>query len=241
MLGLTADQIEQYWTRGFVTVPRLLDTSEMAELTAECERLARLGASISSDPGQTTPRIDVHGRPVRNRLDPVVPFSPTLQKLLAQPRITQCLNDVFGQDALLFKDKLILRQPGTRGYRLHQDFAHYGWTGARPDELLALQIAIDPADESNGALQLYPGEHGALLPDEPSGKTRLRAKALRDARSELLQTQPGDALFFHSLTPHWSDTNRSDRYRRTLYLSYSAASAGDLYRIYYQERGELLT
>ena len=192
-LGLTPEQIALYWSRGFVVVRRLLEADALAELALESERLAGLVAAATLDPGQTTPRTDASGRAVQNRLDPVVPYSPTLQKLLSHPHIVRCLRDLFGEPGRLFKDKLILRQPGTRGYRLHQDFAHYGWTGAQPDELLALQIAIDPADASNGALQLYAGQHHALLPDEPGHATRLRAAALGAARSELPPTRNGAA------------------------------------------------
>ena len=47
---------------------------------------------------------------------------------------------------------------------------------------------------------------------------------------------PGDLLFFDSYTPHYSDTNRSERPRRAAYLTYNAASRGDFRDRYYADK-----
>ncbi len=41
-----------------------------------------------------------------------------------------------------------------------------------------------------------------------------------------LVLQPGDVAVFGGFTPHRSDPNTSDRWRRQLYLSYNAHSDG---------------
>jgi hypothetical protein len=105
---------------------------------------------------------------------------------------------------------------------------------------LALQIAVDAADERNGAVCFYAEMHGALLPAVANEGNDIPSELLDPAKGELVRTCAGDAVIFHPLTPHWSDVNRSDGLRRTLYLTYNAAASGDLYRIYYQDRGEVL-
>ena len=43
-------------------------------------------------------------------------------------------------------------------------------------------------------------------------------------------------MFFDSYAPHRSETNTSGHSRRTLYLTYNAASAGDLREQYYADK-----
>jgi hypothetical protein len=48
-------------------------------------------------------------------------------------------------------------------------------------------------------------------------------------------------LWFHSHTPHRSAANTSPRSRRALYLTYNAASLGDLRATYYAEKRAVFT
>jgi hypothetical protein len=240
MTGLTAAQVSEYWRRGYLRIPELFDAAEVEVLRGECARLAREGDVRSPGAPESFPRADPAGRPVRNLFDPVVPHSREIRDLLSKEALVSTLRSVFRDEPRLFKDKLIVRPPGTAGYGLHQDFAYWGWTGVPADRLLALQIAVDAADERNGAVCFYPEQHGALLPAAANEGNDIATELLDPARSELVRTRPGDAVVFHSLTPHWSDVNRSDGPRRTLYLTYNAAASGDLYRIYYQDRGDIL-
>jgi ectoine hydroxylase-related dioxygenase (phytanoyl-CoA dioxygenase family) len=240
MMPLGAERVAEYWRRGFLHVPKLFDRAEVAALEAECARLVAEGEAPSQEGRESFPRLDRAGRPVRNLLDPVVPHSPVIQTLLAKPALADVLRHILGDAARLFKDKLIVRPPGTEGYGLHQDFAYWGWTGVPADRLLAAQIAVDDADARNGAVRFYPELHGDLLPATARDGNDIDADVVRHARDELVATRAGDVVLFHSLTPHRSDANRSGGPRRTLYLTYNAAACGDLYRIYYQDRGAVL-
>jgi len=242
MSRLSTDQVSDYRKRGFLRVPGLLSTEAVEGLKSELDELL---AREDSEAGrraarsESFPRQSSSGRPVRNLVDPIVPHSRCVRRILQSEDILEPLVSLLGDEPRLFKDKLILRPPGTEGYGLHQDYAYYGWTGVPADQMLALQIAIDDADADNGALQLYPGEHQRpLRPTEHDGND-LREDLIA-SEAELVPTRAGDGLFFHSLTPHRSGKNRSRRFRRTLYLTYNAASAGDLYRIYYQDRADVV-
>jgi hypothetical protein len=240
MTELGAERIAEYWRRGYLHLPGLYADAEVAALDSECARLASQGEASPQPGRESFPRRDRAGRPVRNLFDPVVPHSPVIRKLLEKPALADALRRILGDDALLFKDKLIVRPPGTEGYGLHQDFAYWGWTGVPADRLLAVQIAVDDADECNGAVRFHPERHGDLLPATARDGNDIDAEQVRHARGELVSTRAGDAVIFHSLTPHSSDANRSQGPRRTLYLTYNAAACGDFYRIYYQDRGEVV-
>ena len=55
-----------------------------------------------------------------------------------------------------------------------------------------------------------------------------------------MEAEPGDVVYFDSYAPHRSGTNRSSRPRRALYLTYNAASAGDLRDTYYADKAREL-
>lgn len=151
------------------------------------------------------------------------------------------LRDIFNDEPLLFKDKLIFKLPGTQGYTMHQDQAW--WQLCPPDDILSVLIAIDGADAANGALELFSGYHHQLL--TPKGELRNldenEIAKIDSARGELMETQPGDVVIFHSLTPHQSGVNASAKPRRSLYLSYSAARNGDLHDVYYEQYTKRIT
>ena len=48
------------------------------------------------------------------------------------------------------------------------------------------------------------------------------------------------AEFFNTFAPHRSVTNRSDRSRRALYVTYNASSEGDLRSEYYDHKKQAL-
>jgi 2-aminoethylphosphonate dioxygenase len=242
MSSLSSAQIEEYRERGYLHVPALVGGDDLDRLRVECDRLAaREGnpGGLDAADVESFPRQAPTGQVVRNLIDPIVPHSSIVRALVATPAVLDVVRSLFDDDPWLFKDKLILKPPGTAGYGLHQDFAYWGWTGVPPDQLLALQIAIDDADEANGALRLHPNCHHGLLPPTVNNGNDIAAERV-SSPSVLVPTKAGDALVIHSLTPHASDTNLSDTFRRTLYLTYNAARSGDLYRIYYQDRGDLL-
>ena len=146
-----------------------------------------------------------------------------------------------GEPAKLFKDKAIMKPPGAFGYAVHQDFTNWQELPVPPELLITALVAIDPGSEQNGGLKLYPGlHHGHLRPAEKPGDIFNPDAGLvpdempTDVQPELVPVQSGDLVLFSSLAPHFSGPNRSDRKRRTLFLSYNAARFGDVYDLYYE-------
>ncbi len=224
---------EEYQATGFIVVRGLFAPAEIAAWQAECNRL--LAQDWVHPQNIRTPFRHNSGQ-TPERIDPVVDVSPPFAALVADRRITEVVGELLDDRPLLFKDKLILKLPGTDGYTMHQDWA-WGWQGLCPaDDILSVSIQIDGADPQNGGIELFPGYHDRLL-TPPGLQTNFRAEELAlvdPARGENITTEPGDVLIFHSLTPHQSGRNLSDRPRRSLYLTYNAARAGDLRGQYYE-------
>lgn len=156
--------------------------------------------------------------------DPVIDLSPVCERLAYHPALLALLADLYGEPACLFKDKLIYKPPGVKGYGLHQDWI--AWDGF-PRSFLTVLIPFDAADRDNGCTIVYPGYHHGGPLSEPDGKYHeLPPETVDESRAVHLLLEPGDVAVFGGFTPHRSDPNVSDRWRRQLYLSYNALSDG---------------
>ena len=54
--------------------------------------------------------------------DPVCDLSRVCAAVASDGRLLELLADIYGEPACRFKDKLIYKPPGAKGYGLHQDF-----------------------------------------------------------------------------------------------------------------------
>lgn len=156
--------------------------------------------------------------------DPVIDLSPACERIARAPQLLDILYDLYGEPACLFKDKLIFKQPGTRGYELHQDWI--SWPGF-PRSFLTVLVPIDAARARNGCTEVFPGYHlGGSLSPEDGEYHPLSRDTVDEATGVKLELEPGDIAFFDGFTPHCSEPNFSDSWRRQLYLSYNALTDG---------------
>ena len=228
-------QIEAYHEQGYLVLREVFARSEIAEVAAEAERLIERTDLIDSDNLRCRYQPSENGGPcLFETFDPVIDIAPRCAALAADRRIFDVLARIYDGPGCLFKDKLIFKPPGAHGYGLHQDFI--AWKNF-PRSFITVLIAIDPADRENGCTIVYPGYHqqGCLTVED--GEYHELPRDLVDAsRAVPLELQPGDVAFFSCFTPHYSAPNRSDRWRRQLYLSYTALrDGGDLRETHYRD------
>src|SRR5581483_819357 len=94
------------------------------------------------------------------------------------------------------------------------------------DALVSCQVAVDSASIDNGCLEVVSGRHHAVLPTDERGC--IAAEVVDSFEWIPVEVHPGQAVWFHSLTPHRSGANASATDRRALYPTYNTRSAGDL-------------
>ncbi len=224
---LTSLQLKTFRRKGYVTLPGLFQQDEVSGWASECERILRLGLA-----NKNNVRTPVHFITkdiwIVDRLDPVIDISEVFRNLADDERVRGPLRDILEDEPILFKDRLIYKMIGMRGYPIHQD---YSWWQEFPRELVNAAIAIDGADADNGALELFPGYHHRLLstPGEMRHMNAQEAEQIDFDSGEVMTTSPGDLIIFDSMTPHRSGPNMSNRLRRQFYLTYSPSKYGDLY------------
>lgn len=173
--------------------------------------------------------------PALCRTENIVPHHEGLRSVLCSGALVDVAGALLGEPAVLYKDKLNYKLPGGAGYAAHQDAPAYRFV----DVHVSCMVAIDDADEANGCLEVVSGAHDRLWPTDDAGC--IRADVADSMVWEAVPVRAGDALWFHSRTPHRSGPNSSTRARRALYPTYNARSEGDLREDYYRQKAAELT
>jgi ectoine hydroxylase-related dioxygenase (phytanoyl-CoA dioxygenase family) len=240
---LARPSLRPQWDRdGFVIARGLFDPAEIADASADADRVRAEHAKLVNTRNIRCRWQDnvFTGECQFDAFDPIIDLSTPCKRLAYDRRLFDLLADLYGEPACLFKDKLIYKLPGAKGYGLHQDWIAWGPTF--PRSFLSLLVPLDAADEENGCTLVYPGCHhaGPLTPTDGNYR-ELPADAVDEATAVPLVLEPGDVAVFGGFTPHRSNPNLSDRPRRQLYFSYTKQSdGGELREQHYQDFHEWL-
>ena len=150
--------------------------------------------------------------------------------LTSSGALIDAVGRLFGEQALLYKEKVNFKQPGGAGFAPHQDATAYKFA----DDHITVMLAIDEATTDNGCLEMSAGHHHDLLPTDGDGciEPAIAASLLW----EPVELEAGELLAFSSRTPHRSAPNTSPRQRRALFLTFNRRSAGDHRTAYYADK-----
>jgi len=216
------------WLRGFFTA------TERAELRRWTDEIA----AWPETPGTWMRYYERHpttSERMLARIENFVPHHAGLAALFADRRLMELLATCCGESVLLFKDKINFKLPGGAAFAPHQDAPAYVDFGVHHH--LTVMAPVDPFTDANGCLEMAVGcRERVILPQNPDGT--LRADVARTLTVEPVLAQPGDVIVFDAWVPHWSGPNRSDRPRRSYYLTYNPVSAGDRRAAYYVRKRE---
>lgn len=216
---------EQFRELGYCVIPGLFSRGEIAAVSAEANRV--FGRKELIDFNNLRCRWLNHHETQECRFDcfdPITDLSDAIDRMARDPRLLDLLSTVYGEEACLFKDKLIYKPPGAMGYGLHQDYI--SWESF-PKSFLTVLIPIDPATDENGATEVFPGTHrNGYLSAIDGDYHELDESAIAGVEGVRLCLEPGDVAVFDGMLPHRSAPNRSSAWRRQLYLSYNAKSDG---------------
>ncbi len=148
------------------------------------------------------------------------------------PAIQGVVAQLFGEPAVLFKDKINFKLPGADGFKAHQD-VQAGWDKYASLHITAL-VNIDAATLENGCLEIVSGHH-------TRGLVGRMWEPLKEAETEGMDFvpcigEPGDVGFFDSFIAHRSGPNLSSAPRRVLYVTYNRLAEGDHRAQYYVDK-----
>lgn len=228
-MELTEAQLSDWRRDGWLHLVGVLDDTLVASLTAHVDEVA--GWSATGGPGLHHREMTDAG-PVLARSEDLVPHHPGLRAFITEGTMIDLAGALFGEPAVLYKEKVNYKQPGGAGFAPHQDATAYRFV----DHHVSCMVPLDPATTASGCLDVAAGFDRGRLPTDEGG--RIAADVAAELEWAPVETQPGDLLWFDSYTPHRSGTNTTDRPRRALYLTYNAARHGDLRSTYYADKAE---
>jgi len=149
------------------------------------------------------------------------------------PKFIDLLSQLFGERAVLYKEKINFKLSGGEGFAPHQDHAA-GWWQYGHKLHISVLVTVDEATKENGCLEVVAGKHKqGLLGDQYK---EIPTELVEQFEWITCQTKPGDIIFFDSFVPHRSAANLSDKPRRVLYATYNKASEGDFRAKYYADK-----
>ena len=150
--------------------------------------------------------------------------------------IVNSMEKLLGGEVYHYHSKMIMKDPKVGGaWTWHQDFGYWYQNGILWPLMASVMIAVDPATQQNGCLQVLRGTHhcgrishilsGEQAGAEPEPVNELKKRVPLD----YCELNPGDAVFFHCNLLHRSDANKSDQPRWAMVCCYNAAR-NDPYR-----------
>jgi 2-aminoethylphosphonate dioxygenase len=223
--ALTSEQVQAYHDDGFLVVRSVFPVDKVASLGDEGDRIAREHAELIDQKNMRVrfrPHVET-GEPVFEVFDPIADLSPYASDVASDPYLLKILNDIYGEPAELFKEKLIYKQSGSAGATLHQDWI--SWPGF-PESFLTVLVAIDAFTHENGATEVYPGIHKDGYLSAKDGQHHCLSDDSLLVKPVPLLLEPGDIAIFGCFTPHKSAPNTSQSSRRGYFISYNASSDG---------------
>jgi ectoine hydroxylase-related dioxygenase (phytanoyl-CoA dioxygenase family) len=144
--------------------------------------------------------------------------SPTIDWMSRSPEMLSIMTQLIGPDLYLFHSKLMMKAAHDGTFTpWHQDWGYWNSYIKDPSQVNCM-LAIDPADEANGAIRFVDGTHKQGLVQHSHFESDSFSIGLPGDLSAypatLVEMQPGDGLFFGPLVIHGSGPNTSDRDRR---------------------------
>ena len=222
--------------QGVCLLPALLSENEIESFRQEVVRLWENQQERVPQNLRLGLRIDEQGNTVLDRMDPVEDISKVLYQLNRHKKILDIVGNVFGEPALVMKEKLIFKRPGTQGFSVHRDDPYFCISGVPGEKILSIAIALDAARKENGNIEFFPSlTHKTVAADKNEARD-LDRKALGNNKVFSPELKVGDAVLYNALIPHQSGINTGSASRRTYIISYVPASYPDARKKYYEIR-----
>ncbi|MBY8856242.1 ectoine hydroxylase [Nocardia sp. CA2R105] len=171
------ESLASFESDGYAIIDELLTTAEVADFSAEIDRLA-------SDPElRLDERVIVEKKSNRVRsIFEVHRISPMVADLVRDPRVIELARHVLGSDVYIHQSR-VNYMPGFEGtgFYWHSDFETWHAEDGMPaPRAVSLSIALTDNYPFNGSLMLMPGSHRTFVPCQGSTPTDYYRESLQE-------------------------------------------------------------
>ncbi len=228
---LTADDLQFYHSNGYLLVENLIPV----ELVTQCRsRLVEYTHGSRDKKGmhfQTEPRVqrgelkvDHPGDAIR-KIDRLVEEDDLFRQLATHENMLSVIQEILGLDIKMFRNAMLLKPPRVGSEKgMHQDSPYWPIT---PMALCSCWFPLDDASIENGCMGVLPKAHeqGAFAHKKTKDDFVMEEGCYDMEDIEFKPMKAGSGLFFHSLLPHYTAPNTSEKWRRSIALSYMNAQS----------------
>ncbi len=214
-------QVDEFSRLGYVRLNGLLQANEV-------DLLYRISKADRELVNHSYGRRDATGQMTRLTLRNELDDSTIYTAIVRSQRVAGSMARLLGDEVYHYHHKVMLKEPRVGGaWEWHQDYGYWYDNGCLFPDMASCLIAIDPATQANGCLQILEGSHrlGRINHDragDQAGADQHRVQAaLQRFRLVYCEMQPGDSLFFHGNLLHCSAPNTSDKPRWSLICCYN--------------------
>lgn len=224
--ALTDEEFAQYQREGYVVKRGLFDGETVERVRTRLREYTHGDRAAEGFNTQVEPEAEQEGV---DEADAVRKFEglgllddEVVHDLATDERLVAVAQDLLGPDIKLLRSAAMFKPPHVGSEKgLHQDSAYYP---VRPYDQVTTWIALDDATPENGCMEVLPGGHteGLLEHETQEYETDIVIpEDLGDMKH--LPMEAGDVLFQHSLLPHRTAPNTTDRWRRAMIFMYMDA------------------
>jgi len=209
---LTDEQVESFKRDGWVFVPSEQmwsgdDLKALVKHSAEMDTWPEMAGKwmkyFEKNKLKGKPGHDGADEPdkILQRVENFLEYNSELDRLINGSRLLGMIEQLFGEPAVLYKEKINYKLPGGDGFNPHQDVAAGWWMYGQTLHISVL-IGIDEATPENGALELVRGQFGARRERISPDWKEIPKETCDQLKWEMARTRPGDICFFDSFVPH---------------------------------------
>ena len=236
MVRLSPDEILDFKKLGFVVLRQYYSVNTIQKILDEVNHLE----SLMPKKGEMMKYYDTPFRQDSNnksmiliRIEKFIETSPYLESIVNNASVHSLLKQLFGESALLLKEKINFKPPGSPPDLLHQD-SQAGWDNYG-SEFVSVLIAVEDSNRSNACVEF---DNSGCYINGLAGPlwTPLTLKDIPNVEMIPTETKAGDMILFNSYVPHGSEANTSDKRRCNIYLTYNKASDGNHRLNYFSEK-----
>ncbi|MDC0037047.1 phytanoyl-CoA dioxygenase family protein [Alphaproteobacteria bacterium] len=148
-------------------------------------------------------------------------------KLATHNNILDLVEKILGPNILLHNSTFIIKEANTPSHvSWHQDLTYWGFSH---DDQVSVWLALSPANELSGAMQMIPESYTSGMIEHIKTKDKnnvllqgQKVERVNEKNATLCPLLPGEASFHHGWTLHRSKSNRSSDRRIGLNFQYLA-------------------
>ena len=199
MTDLTAEQLNHYKNKGYISPVSALSSSEAKEISDEIEKIEKEWPGALEGIN-------------RNYIHLI---SPIFNKVCLNKNILDAVESVIGKNILICGTTLFIKNPNEKGFvSFHQDAKYIG---LEPHNWVTVWLAVTDANEHNGCMRMLPGSHKENLKnhEQKFDENNLLTRGQTITGVPLNKTEPvilkaGQISLHHPLVVHGSGINKSN-------------------------------